>query len=317
MAEVRYIRGLDLDRSRWDQLMESAGNGDLYGSAVFLDSMTDSWDAIVFGDYEAVLPLPVRRRFGIQYTYILPFCGPFSVYGELPGGITEASMLDAIPRSLRRCDLNLWINDELPQGWETVTRFNHQLDLSIDYPKIRSRYSATCKNLLNRELPLGMQINTNSQVAAQLQMAQKFGGLGRTDRRDVLRFKTLCQRWSHVSEVLSLAITSSDGRVMSGGVFLRSAHQLHYLVGWSNPEGKQHNASRHMLDHVIRMHASQPLTLDFEGSDIPGVAQFFESFGAVAHPYQLLRRDSFPVLLRRAISFKNHLFGIVNRFDVA
>jgi hypothetical protein len=314
MAEVRYIRGLELDRSRWDGLMISASNVDVFGSSVFLDTMTEGWDAIICGDYDAVLPLPVRRRFGIQYTYILPFCGPFSVYGELPGGISAATMLKAIPRSLRRCDINLWIN-EPPLGWQAITRFNHRLDLSTDYPAIRSRYQSTCRNILNRGLAFGLQILSGIPVSLQLQMAQKFGGLGRTDRLDVLRFETLCQRWSHVSEVLSLVISSTDGRVISGAVFLRSAHQLHYLLGWSSPEGKQHNASRHMLDHVIRMHASQPLILDFEGSDIPGVAQFFESFGAVPHPYHLLRRDNIPVLLRRVISFKNQLFGIRNRFD--
>ena len=306
MAEIRYIRGRDLDRGRWDRLMQSASNADLFGSSVFLDTMTDAWDAVVCGDYDAVLPLPVRRRFGWRYAYILPFCGPFSIYGRLPESVSVEMMLRAIPQRLVRCDLHLW-TETPPSGWKAQTRINHLLDLSMDHQTIRQRYQATCKNLLNRGLDAGLQMTTSCPVPSQLQMAGQFGGLGGTDRRDVLRFERLCQLWDKTGQMLSMAVASTDGRFIAGGIFLRSARQLHYLLGWSNREGKKYNASRHILDEVIRMYAGQPLTLDFEGSDIPGVAQFFESFGAVPHPYQFLRRDTLPAVLEKAIRFRNKI----------
>lgn len=307
MAEVRYIQGCDLDRNRWDELMLTAPNADLYGSSVFLDTMTDAWDAIVYGDYEAVLPLPVRRQFGIRYAYTLPFCGPFSVYGRFLNEVSIDSMLRAIPQTLIRCDLNLCSTERPPKRWASVERITHQLDLSMDYSLIRNRYQATCKNLLNRGLLAGLQLTRSYPVSSQLQMAGKNNSPGGTDRRDVLRFERLCERWKEMNEVLSLTVSSTDGRILSGGVYLRSARQLHYLLGWSSPEGKLYNASRHMLDYVIRMHAGQQLTLDFEGSDIPGVAQFFESFGAVPHRYQFLRRDTLPAVLEKAICFRNKI----------
>ena len=307
MAEVRYIRGRDLDRIRWDRLMHCATNADLYGSSIFLDTMTDGWDAVICGDYEAAIPLPVRKRFGFRYTYILPFCGPFAVYGQLPEGISVATMLEAIPRSLIRCDLNLW-TDTPPPGWVVRSRINHLLALSIDYPAIRDRYGATCKNLLNRGLTAGWYLESTFPFTAQIQMAGRFGGLGSTTQRDIRRFERLCTVWPAAGEILSLAMYDSSGQAHAGGIFLRSTRRLHYLLGWSSPEGKQHNASRHILDHVIRMHASQPLTLDFEGSDIPGVAQFFESFGAIPSRYQFLRRDKLHAILHQVISNKNRLF---------
>jgi hypothetical protein len=307
MAEIRYIRGCDLDRGRWDRLMQSASNTDLFGSSVYLDTMADGWDAVVCGDYEAALPLPVRKRFGFRYTYILPFCGPFSVYGRLPEGVSVEMMLSAIPQRLLRCDLNLW-TDAAPSGWVVRSRINHLLDLSMEYTAIRRRYGATCKNLLNRGLAESLQLTTSCPISAQLQMAGQFGGLGQTDERDVLRFERLCREWEQTGQLLSMAVATKDGRIIAGGVFLRSARQLHYLLGWSNREGKKYNASRHILGEVIQMHAGQPLTLDFEGSDIPGVAQFFESFGAVPKIYPFLRRDKLPALFHQVIKHKNQFF---------
>lgn len=286
--------------------MQSASNADLFGSSVYLDTMADGWDAVVCGNYEAALPLPVRKRFGFRYIYILPLCGPFSVYGRLPEGVSVEMMLSAIPQSLLRCDLNLW-TDAAPSGWVVRSRINHLLDLSMEYTAIRRRYGATCKNLLNRGLAESLQLTTSCPISAQLQMAGQFGGLVQTDERDVLRFERLCRKSEKTGQMLSMAVTTTDGRIIAGGIFLRSARQLHYLLGWSNREGKKYNASRHILDEVIRIHAGQPLTLDFEGSDIPGVAQFFESFGAVPHRYQFLRRDTLPAVLEKAIRFRNKI----------
>lgn len=306
MSEVRYIRGSDLDRQRWDALMRTAPNADLFGSSIFLDTMTDGWDALVCGDYEAVLPLPLRQRFGIRYIYILPFCGPFSVYGRLPEGVLVETMLDAIPKSRVRCDINLW-TDTKPSGWKALSRSNHLLDLSEGYASIRSRYHATARNLLNREIDAGLQLITAHPISSQTQMARLSGTLGKTSRKDILRFESLCERWPESGELLSLAISTSGGEVRAGGVFLRSHQRLHYLLGWSDPEGRKVNASRLILDHVIRMYAGQSLTLDLEGSDIPGVAQFFESFGAIPYRYQFLRRDHLPALLRHALKLRDRL----------
>lgn len=309
MAEIRYIRGYDLDRSRWDRLMSSAPNADLYGSSAFLDIMTDGWDAVVCGDYEAVLPLPVRKRWGFRYVNTIPFCGPFSVYGPETSDLSLEAMLHAIPRYLVRCDINVWTEVKVPPtGWSSTPRVNHLLDLSEDYLSIRGRYHATCKNILNRGLPGGWYLKSVFPVAAQIQLAGRFGGLGATAHRDTNRFERLCTVWPEMGDTLSLAICDSSGQVHAGGVFLRSTDQLHFLLGWSSPEGRNNNASRHILDHIIRMNAGLPLTLDFEGSDIPGVAQFFESFGAVPLPYQLLRRDKLPAILHQIIKNKNQLF---------
>jgi len=40
-----------------------------------------------------------------------------------------------------------------------------------------------------------------------------------------------------------------------------------------------------LFDSIIEEYAGQKKILDFEGSGIPGVARFFQSFGAVNEPY--------------------------------
>jgi hypothetical protein len=295
MAEIRYIRGHELDRKRWDLVVRQDPNGNLFGSSAYLDMMTDGWDAIICGDYEALLPLPVRYRWGYQYVHTIPFCGPFAIYGPAASYININAMLDAIPLRFIRCDVNLWTAVPIRSDWEAQSRTNYLLDLSSEYAVIRSRYSASSRNLLNRGLPEGFSIVKDHPIPDQLKMAVKFGGLGKMKVRDTDGFVRLCQKLCDTGETSSLAIVSSDGRMLAGGIFLRSQHQIHYLSGWSSRLGRSMNAARFIIDHVIREYTGQSFILDFEGSDIPGVAQFFSSFGAVAHKYQFLRRDKLPM----------------------
>jgi len=44
---------------------------------------------------------------------------------------------------------------------------------------------------------------------------------------------------------------------------------------------------------VIQKYAGQGYTLDFEGSEIPGVATFFRKFGAKNSPYPSYERQGF------------------------
>lgn len=295
MAEIRYIKGNELDKTRWDRIVRDDPNGNLFGTSGYLDLMTDGWDAIIYGDYEALLPLPVRKRFGFRYIYTLSFCGPFHIYGPVAWKVPMETILDAIPKDFIRCDINLWTQDPVPDGWVSQPRINHLLDLSETYKNIRSRYSASGKNLLNRGMPEGFELLHGYPITTQLEMAGKFGGLGDLKIRDKERFAKLCRDWPDPDNISSLAIVSSDGRALAGAVFLGSHHRIHYLLGWSNREGRRTNAARFLIDHIIQYYAGQPVLLDFEGSDISGVARFFASFGAVPNKYKLLRRDQLPI----------------------
>jgi hypothetical protein len=216
-------------------------------------------------------------------------------------------MLDVIPMSFIRCDVNLWADGPFPAGWTAQPRTNYLLDLSEEYAVIRRQFHSSCRNLLNRGLSDGLKIEHGFPMVSQISLAGKHGGMGETPERDILHFQNLCEQWPDNGHIYSLAVTSSMGHALAGAVFLHSHQQLHYLLGWSSQEGRRQNAGRFLLDQIIRMHAGQPITLDFEGSDIPGVAQFFSSFGAVPKQYLLLRRDNMPMAVKILMALRDGL----------
>ncbi len=66
------------------------------------------------------------------------------------------------------------------------------------------------------------------------------------------------------------------------------------MLAWNNEEGRQKGSSHQLIDAVIKENAGKDIFLDFEGSDIPGIAFFFEGFGAQPEYYYYLRENRLP-----------------------
>jgi hypothetical protein len=53
-----------------------------------------------------------------------------------------------------------------------------------------------------------------------------------------------------------------------------------------------------LIDTFIQNNSGKNLILDFEGSNIPGIARFYKGFGAMAETYYSVHQNRLPRLLR-------------------
>src|SRR5688572_10861129 len=77
---IRFVPYKEIDFTKWDNCIATASNGLIYGYSYYLDHMAKQWDGLVLNDYEAVMPLIWRKKYGILYCYQPPFtqqCGWF------------------------------------------------------------------------------------------------------------------------------------------------------------------------------------------------------------------------------------------------
>ena len=70
------------------------------------------------------------------------------------------------------------------------------------------------------------------------------------------------------------------------------------MTAASNEHGKNLGGMYYLLNHFIEKNAGKNLTLDFEGSMIPGVARFYAGFGATPESYFQLKINRLPLPLR-------------------
>ena len=66
---IKYIHREHLDEEKYNQCIDTSIQSKIYAFSWYLDIVCNNWDVLVLNDYEAVMPLPWRKKYGIKYVY--------------------------------------------------------------------------------------------------------------------------------------------------------------------------------------------------------------------------------------------------------
>jgi hypothetical protein len=328
---IRYLQRREIDIARWDDCIAAAPNGLIYARSFYLDAMTaGQWDALVLGDYKAVMPLPWRRKFGFYYLYQPDFIPALGIFGSpvihtLSAGIpadTPASIptrtliappvsipvsdfLGAVPQKFKFWEIDLnesnGIGDNPPSSIKVTNRLNSFLPLAKPYEDIHAAYKRLALRMCKKALDEGLEVIRQVPPADIIGYYQKEYGhrhhkhSGSTYER-LIACAGIALRNGNAAAYLARWPDNSIGAfylVLSDDRFVYS------LLGGSTSKGKEKGAFYLLTDAVIRDHASSDRIFRFEGSDIPGIAFFNTQFGPrpVHYPSLVMNNLPFPVNL--------------------
>ena len=82
--QIRYVKRKDIDAQKWDECISNSPNGIIYAYVFYLDCMADQWDALVYNDYEAIMPLTWRKKYGVAYLYQPFFTQQSGIFSQQP-----------------------------------------------------------------------------------------------------------------------------------------------------------------------------------------------------------------------------------------
>ena len=88
------------------------------------------------------------------------------------------------------------------------------------------------------------------------------------------------------------------GELMSSCIFFFSHKRAYYILAANAPESRGSGSSHFLINGFIKENAGKDMWLDFEGSDVKTVAQFYKGFGAREEIYPALKVNRLPGVLR-------------------
>jgi hypothetical protein len=89
-----------------------------------------------------------------------------------------------------------------------------------------------------------------------------------------------------------------SGSLLNTSIFFRDERRIYNIMSVSLPAGREKRAHFFLLDQLIMEFAGQDLMLDLEGSELPGVAEFYRKFGTLNQPYSFLKYNHLPFPFR-------------------
>jgi len=87
-----------------------------------------------------------------------------------------------------------------------------------------------------------------------------------------------------------LTIAKAQGKTIAGVLTAWDSKTSYYLAGGRTADDQGASGHAFLLDHAIHAACDRGTLFDFEGSMHPGIANFFQSFGAVPQSYWHIRK---------------------------
>lgn len=294
MAEpfIQYLTNREIDREKWDKCVASATNSLIYNSSIYLDMLADDWNAIVVDDYRAIMPLPWRKKFLFKYYYHVPFVPQSGITGEYENTIFP-KLSKEIFRRIRFGDLLLnYDNVEYASYLRARKMTNMVLDLSLDMPHLHKVYHRDLDKNLRKSARYELQYIAEPDIKLGVSLFKKLYGSRFPSVNTVHyeRFAALCLYLQRIQQAFARKVTDRKGRLLAVGIFFKDHRRIYNIMNSVPPEGRRRSANHFLFDQLLREFAGSGLTLDFEGSQLPGIRKFYENFGAVNEPFFWVRR---------------------------
>jgi hypothetical protein len=284
---IRFLVKKEIDLFRWDTCVATDPTCLPYALSWWLDAATGgNWDGVVIDDYRVVMPLPKGKFLGrytqVQRPSFTQQCGPF---GQLqPGDVKQ--LLTKLPA--RYLSLKLPLTDrvtpeQVPAGFSSLERTNYVLDLNPDFASIHQDFNKVLRRKLRRNGPAILRPAEPAEIIELYrQSAGQKAGLQPKHYRQIAAIIDAALR---NDAAICCRLDDEENGFLAAGFFPFYRGRLINNFAASTSTGYAKEGMARMIVELIKSHRGPARLLDFEGSDIPGVAEFFRSFGPVERNY--------------------------------
>jgi len=313
---IKYIQHDEISKSKWDECIKNAFNGNICAYSWYLDIISEGWDALIEGDYESVFPITYKHKFGISYLHQPFFTQQLGVFSRnlLSEDVIER-FLDHIPAKFKFIEINLNKHNRLdPEKYNITQMLNHELDLISDYESIYGNYSQNIKRNIKKANSLNVSVvkNIKPDEIIDLFKGNKGKAFKNLTESDYLKLKRIVYTCLYKGKAQIFGAYTERNSLCAGSIFVISHNKAIFLFSATDSIARKNGAMSLLIDSFIKSHAQSHLTLDFEGSNDPNLARFYKSFNSSEVFYPHLKINNLPFPLAAGVYMIKAIRKIIN-----
>ena len=292
--EIKYLKQNEIDFNKWDKCIASSINGIVYAYSWYLDIVCEKWEALVFGDYETVMPLTYNVKFGISYLYQPSFTQQLGVFSS--HNISEKvilSFIKSIPKKYKFIEINLnKFNSINPfNGLKIKQNVTYELELIKDYESIFRQYKKNTIRNIRKAIQNKVSVIRGLKPNDVLNLINSSGNSQEYNKKDLDIIRMLIAGAGRNESGQLYGAYTENNNLCAAGFFVHSNRKACFILSVANSEAKEIGAMFLLIDEFIKQYASRNMILDFEGSNIEGIARFYAGFGAKPANYPAIKKN--------------------------
>lgn len=279
MISIRKVNRKNLDLEKYSRVLNGSLNYRIYAEVWYLDVLTDeNWECLVYGDYEVIMPIPLQFKFGIKFVLQPIFCQQLGVFYKEE--ISEKLFKEFEAKLHKYRVRNYCFNEENtekfnPKGEKKV---NHVLDLDLSYEQLRKNYNRNRRRkLIAMPEQYSLKLSDSSNDFIRL-FKEEYPDLMSDKWADKLQ---LIMEKAFEKNIGYQCRVEDDNQLIAGLFYIKTHKRVFQLGAARDKNISDIGFFTIIIDYTINLFSdSKDYKFDFEGSSVPGVALFNESFGA-------------------------------------
>lgn len=300
---IRYLHKNEIDYNKWDAVVNLSRGASVYALSWFLNAVADNWYGLVKGDYEAVMPLVAVRKKGVNIIYQPFFTRYFGVYGS--GVVSE--FIAEIPSDYKLINFCLFNKFKGIQNFE-IEKFRYQeLKLNSKYEELFSLYSTNAKRLVKKA-------KKNQAILVESEEVELLISLFKSRKGNLLNFTD--ENYRHMLQLMQKGLKKGIGkfykvkiedRLIAVAYFFITDKRIYYFNGSITEEGQKDGGLYFAIDQMIEKYSEKEIILDFGGSKVKEVADFYKKFGAYDVFYSCLSKNDLNWMLKKVKQIRDKI----------
>jgi hypothetical protein len=295
--KIEILRSEKINLEKWDQLVSQSSNGLIYAKSNYLDFVSDHWDGLVINDYETIMPIPWRTKAGIKYAYTPAFTQQLGFIGA-PLHLPIERIIKRIYSTYRYGSILLNAGNGITAKiTEASPKPNLLLNLQRPFEQIKLMFRKDHLQNAQKALNNGLIYTEIIPITKAISFYQSINGT-KTPHivgSNYLRLEKYCNIVLQFNQhCFTRAVMNDQGDLLSSALFLKDEKRIYNIMNATSEMGRTEKANHLLFYQVIQEFSEKELILDFEGSSIPGIKQFYEGFGCYEEVYYLWHFNKLP-----------------------
>ena len=296
---IRIIKRRDLDLQKYDSCIDASLQSRIFAFSWYLDIAVEQWQVAILNDYEAVMPLPVRQKFGISYVYPPFWILELGIFARSP--IDELVFIEKIKKEFRWIELRLNSSNTFDLNSDFGLKMQYQqLSLSDKLERIQNAYRKDRKKDLRKARDSGLTLKWDDDSNHLIDLfknniGERTSNIAESDYRILKEVISICCKKGS-GRVLS--VYAADGSLVASSFVLLHKKTCTILVSATDFSNRNNGANTVMIDVLIKEYCGKYELFNFGGSSIHSVGEYFKSFGAHTIEYPFISWKKHPKLFK-------------------
>jgi hypothetical protein len=284
---LQLLKYSEINKKKWDACVQKTSGPSIYAMSWYLDVVHPQWNAVIYGDYLAVMPITNKKKYSLSYVITPAFTQQLGVLGD--NKLITNELINQFINFIKPYFLQIIFNfneSNIFVHKNTIECPNYCLNLKANYLIIKENYSENTLRNIKKANKNKLDFEISQQYEVTLAFlnfySENLPKSAKNINQNILKKLVIKANENHS---IFFGVLKFENIICAMGAFLVSENRIIFLAGTSNEVGKGKGAMHFLFDKIIASFAGKPLILDFEGGKGEGMRKFYAGFGSESKPY--------------------------------